>query len=228
MADTRLDLAVVDGLLLPERYRTALRPGETLRDAQGRKRVLPRYLYEVPSWNAALELELTPHFALWEFLQVDVREIEAMRVFPRYVPCAVTLLAVCLERFREAVGTLVHIATNGGYRTPAHQLTRHASPHCWATAADVYRIGDAYMDDEQAIGKYQEIARATLPGVWTRPFGPPPDFAQDHLHLDFGYVLSVPRDIPGAGIAEPGAGIAADDDSRSRRLERNLTAGEGG
>lgn len=227
MADTGLELAVVDALLLPERYRTALRPGEALRDAQGRERVLPRYFYEVPSWSAALELELTPHFALWEFLQVDVRETEPARVFPRYVPCAVTLLAVCLERFREAVGTLVHIATNGGYRTAAHELTRHASPHCWATAADIYRIGDTYLDDEESIGKYQEIARAALPGVWTRPFGPPPDFAQDHLHLDFGYVLSVPRDIPGAGIAGPG--IEPVPERRALDSpEPNLTAGEGG
>lgn len=219
MADAAPALAVVDGLRLPERYRAALLPGETLRDAHGRERMLPRYFYEVPSWDAALSIELTPHFALWEFLQVDVRETETMRVFPRYVPCAVTLLAVCLERFREAVGTFVHIAANGGYRTPAHALTRQASPHCWATAADVYRIGDTYVDDEEAIGKYREVARSALPGVWTRPFGPPPDFAQDHLHLDFGYVLAVPRDIPGAGIADTGA---------RTQLEPESTAGQGG
>jgi hypothetical protein len=196
MPESPLPLKVVDGCALPDRFRDALRPGESLRDAHGRERVLPRWFYEVPSWELALKLELTPHFALWEFLQVDVREAEVMRVFPRYIPCVVTLLAVCLERLREATGTFVHIAANGGYRSPAHGLTRHASPHCWATAADIYRIGDDYLDGEQTIDRYREIARTTLPGVWTRPFGPPPDFARDHLHLDFGYVLSEPRDIP--------------------------------
>jgi hypothetical protein len=202
MNDPSLSLEIVDGQALPEPYRTALRPGETLCDAQGRERVLPRYFYKVPSWEAALKLELTPNFHMWEFVQVDVREAEVMRVFPRYVPCAITLLALSLQRFREAVGTLVHIATNGGYRSPAHGLTRHASPHCWATAADVYRIGDTYLDDEKAIERYRELARDALPGVWTRPFGPPPDFAQDHLHLDLGYVLTVPRDVPAPEAAQ--------------------------
>jgi hypothetical protein len=196
MPESPLPLEVVDGRALPQRYRSVLRPGEVLLDARGKERTLPRWFYEVPSWELALKTELTPHFALWEFLQVDVREAELMRIFPRYVPCAVTLLAVCLERLREAVGTFVHISANGGYRSPAHALTRHASPHCWATAADIYRIGDDFVADEQTIGRYQEVARAALPGVWTRPFGPPPEFAQDHLHLDFGYVLSEPRDIP--------------------------------
>lgn len=197
--DGTLPLAVVDGLELPEEYRTALRPAETLRDSSGGERVLPRYFYEVPSWGQALKLEITPHFSLWEFLQVDVREAEPVRAFPRYVPCAVTLLAVCLERFREAVGTTVRVATNGGYRSPAHRLTRHASPHCWATAADVYRIGQTYLDDEKTISRYRDAARDAVPAVWTRPFGLPPDFAQDHLHLDLGYVVSVPRDLPGGG-----------------------------
>ena len=86
--------------------------------------------------------ELTPNFGLWEFIDVDVREAEPLRRFPRYVPCAVTLLARALERFRDHVGTFVHVAANGGYRSPAHALTAHASPHCWGTAANIYRIGD--------------------------------------------------------------------------------------
>lgn len=202
MSDTSIfPLPVVDGLALPDAYQKTLRPGETLRDAKGRERVLPRYFYEVPSWDSAMKLQLTPHFFLWEFLQVDVREAEPVRAFPRYVPCAVTVLAVCLERFREAVGTFVHIAANGGYRSPGHRLTRNASPHCWATAADVYRIGQTYLDDEEAIERYRDVARDTLPAVWTRPFGRPPDFAQDHLHLDLGYVISVPRDVPTNEVA---------------------------
>src|SRR5688572_15363334 len=117
MADEPLfPLRVVDATTLDEQYRNVLRPGEVMRDAGGHPRELPRYFYEVPSWEVAMETNLSANFMLWEFIQVDVREAEPLRLFPRYVPCAITLLAICLERFRESVGTYVHIAANGGYR----------------------------------------------------------------------------------------------------------------
>ena len=47
-------LSVVDGLTLSAEYRKALRPGELWADAAGRKRQLPRYFYEIPSWDAAM------------------------------------------------------------------------------------------------------------------------------------------------------------------------------
>src|SRR4051812_22779702 len=94
-------LRVVDGLRLPTEYRAVLRPGATLRDAHGHVRTLPRFFYEVPSWQAALDAQITPNFALWEFIHTDVREVEPLRTFPRYVPCAVTLLALALQRFRD-------------------------------------------------------------------------------------------------------------------------------
>ena len=193
--ESTFPLSVVDGLTLAPEYRKALRPGETWADAVGRPRVLPRYFYEIPSWDAAMKMQLTPHFLLWEFIQVDVRETPVLLSFPRYVPCAITLLAVCLERFREAVGSLVHISANGGYRSPAHALSRNASPHCWGVAANIYRIGDTYLDTRSSIERFTLIARETLPGVWTRPYGSPAGFAEDHLHLDLGYVTSVPRDV---------------------------------
>jgi hypothetical protein len=192
-----LSLRVVDGYRLEKRYRDALLPGGVLGDTTGRARTLPRYFYEVPSWELARELRLTPHFDLWEFIQTDVREAEAQRGFPRYVPCAVTLLALALERFRDEVGTTVHIAANGGYRSPRHGVNRHASPHSWGTAVNVYRIGDTYLDSEESIGGYAARARATLPGAWVRPFGSGPGLTDDHLHIDFGYVVSVPHDAPG-------------------------------
>lgn len=194
--DRLFPLQVVDGLALDQKYRDALRPGESLRDAAGRERTLPRYFYEVPSWDVARKLELSPHFYLWEFIQTDVREVDVFRRFPRYVPCAITLLALCLERFREAVGTFVHIAANGGYRSPAHRLSRDASPHCWGTAANIYRIGSTWLSDEKSIERFSMVARETLPAVWTRPAGDAAGFADDHLHLDFGYVVSIPRDAP--------------------------------
>jgi hypothetical protein len=189
-------LAVVDGLRLEKAVRDALMPGAVVRDDEGRARRLPRYFYEIPSWDDAMRLALTPDFALWEFIQTDVREAEPLRAFPRYVPCAVTLLAPALQRFREAVGSFVHVAANGGYRSPSHAVSGNASPHAWATAVNVYRIGDVYLDDREAIERYAAIARAVLPGVWTRPFGWGRGFTDDHLHLDFGYVVSIPREAP--------------------------------
>jgi hypothetical protein len=190
-------LRVVDGYRLEKRYRDALQPNGLLCDSSGRARQLPRYFYEITSWEQARAVRLAPHFDLWEFIQTDVREADPQRAFPRYVPCAITMLALALERFRDAVGALVHIAANGGYRSPRHAVTRHASPHCWGSAANIYRIGDAYLDTRQEIERYGEIARAVLPGAWVRPFGQSVGFTDDHLHVDFGYVLSVPHEAPG-------------------------------
>jgi hypothetical protein len=193
-----LGLRVVDGKQLSQEYRDALKPGETICDAMGRARELPRYFYEIPSWDSAMKIELSENFDLWEFIQVDVRENEVLRRFPRYVPCSITLLGVCLQRLRDRVGTLIHISANGGYRSPTHRLSRHASPHCWATAVNIYRIGDNYLDSQREIEKYSLMAQETLPGVWTRPYGVQAGFAEDHLHLDIGYVTTVPRDAPGS------------------------------
>ena len=195
--DTAFGLRVVDARRLDEPLREALHPGGLLCDRAGRARRLPRYFYEVPSWAVARETLLTPHFALWEFIHTDVREAPPLRTFPRYVPCALPLLAACLEVFRDAVGTYVHIAANGGYRSPRHAINRHASTHAWGTAVNVYRVGDTWLDTRDAITRYAERARETMPGVWTRAYGTGPGEADDHLHLDIGYVVSVPRDVPG-------------------------------
>lgn len=187
-----VQLELVDGLALPDDVRTVLRPGEPLRDAGGTDRTLPRWFYRVESWQQALETQLTEHFALWELIGVDVRETPRLRHFPRYVPCAVVALATALEVFRRAAGTLVHVAANGGYRSPAHALTRHASRHCWAAAANVYRVGDDYLDNLDVIDKYARLARREVPGLWIRPYGIEAGCADDHLHLDLGYVIVEP------------------------------------
>jgi hypothetical protein len=192
-----LPLKLVDGLELKEAYRSVLRPGEMAHDREGRARRLPRFFYEVPSWEAAIGTQLTPHFGLWEFLDVDVREAEVMRTFPRYVPCAIALLATHLEVFRAEVGTLVRIAANGGYRSPGHALSEHASPHSWGAAANIYRVGSELMDNPEKIEEYTRIARELLPGVWARPYGSGEGFAFDHVHLDLGYATVVPHDAPG-------------------------------
>lgn len=191
-----LSLPVVDGLDLDRQHRAVLRPGENLRDADDKERRLPRFFYEVDSWQTAREVQLTNDFALWEFLTVDIREAEPQRTFPRYIPCAVTALAAHLQVFRDEVGTFVHIAANGGYRSPAHALTRLASTHCWATAVNIYRIGDDYLDTQEKIERYARVALKSLSGWWVRPYGEATGYADDHLHLDLGYVLLVPRAAP--------------------------------
>ena len=190
-------LRVVDGRRLEKRVRDALDPGGVLSDADGRARQLPRYFYEIPTWEDAVNTQLAPNFHLWELVQSDVREAPPLRAFPRFVPCAITLLAFALERFRDRVGTTVHVAANGGYRSPKHALTRAASTHCWATAANIYRIGETYLDTREAIERFAAIAREVLPGVWIRPFGGAQGEADDHLHIDLGYVVSTPREAPG-------------------------------
>src|SRR5438045_8652587 len=87
-------LRVVDGLTLPPEYRKALRPGEHWKDNNGFARQLPRYFYEIPSWDTAMKIALASHFLLREFVQVDVRQAPALRTFPRCVPCALPVLAV--------------------------------------------------------------------------------------------------------------------------------------
>lgn len=186
-------LRVVDAYDLDETYRSLLRPGEVFSDREGRARRLPRFFYEVDTWQTALDVKLTTHFGLWEFLNVDLREDELIRTFPRYVPCAVALTAAYLELFRDRVGTYVRIAANGGYRSPAHALSTHASPHNWATAANIYRVGNDYMDAKENIERYAQEATSVAQSVWARPFGYSPGLTMDHLHVDLGYVTVVPH-----------------------------------
>lgn len=205
-----LRLPIIDGYRLDAGVRELLRPGELMEDREGRMRRLPRFFYRIDAWETALETQLTPHFSLWEFIDVDLREAEALRLFPRYVPCAVTLLAAQLELVRVAVDTYVHISANGAYRSPSHALSTHATPHCWGTAANLYRVGDSYLDDESTIRRYNRIVRQVLPTVWVRGYGHEAGEVDDHVHLDLGYVTLVPRDAPSEGDGTP-AGRAEND-----------------
>src|SRR5687768_2746904 len=191
-----LSLPVVDGLELDERHQRALCPDQMLRDAAGRARRLPRFFFEVDSWQTAQAIQLTEYFSLWEFLTVDVRETEPLRTFPRYIPCAVTALAAHLQLFREAADTFIHISANGGYRSPKHALTTSASTHCWGTAVNIYRIGDDFLDTPEKIERYARLAEKVIPGCWIRPYGSEKGFADDHLHVDIGYMVAVPREAP--------------------------------
>src|SRR5512140_881932 len=111
-------LKVVDAFDLDDEVRSILKPGEMVRDGQGRRHRLPRYFYEVPTHELAMSTRLTPHFGLNEFILVDLKEAPRLQQFPRYIPCAVRVLAFYLEQFRTAVNSSVHIAVNGAYRPP--------------------------------------------------------------------------------------------------------------
>ena len=186
---------VVDGLKLSAARRKLLRPGEALRDTAGRRHVLPRFFYEIGAWEKAKETQLAANFSFAELMTVDCREADLLlNTLPHHVPCAVSVLGRFLQGFRERVGAPVFIATNGGYRSPAHAHSRHASPHLWGAAANIYRIGDTFLDDGKSIAKYARIAESIAPGVFAKPFGHGPEESDDHLHLDIGYVICVPRE----------------------------------
>ena len=191
-----LTLPIVDACDLPAPHRSLLMPGAIVRDTHARTRRLPRFFFAVESWATALQTRLTPHFALWEFMDVDLYEPAPLRRFPRYVPCAVTALAAALEVLRSHIGAPIHIAANGGYRSPSHGRSTAGSPHSWATAANIYRIGDEYLDDRDRIEKYSALATELLPALRARPFGPGPGCVDDHVHVDLGYVTAVPSDAP--------------------------------
>src|SRR5437667_4178144 len=104
---------------------------------------------------------------------VACREAELLlRHFPHYVPCAVILLATFLENFRREVNAPVFISANGGYRSPAHQIGGAKSIHAWGTAANIYRVGDTFLDDAKSIERYGAIASSLSKSVLARPFGP--------------------------------------------------------
>ena len=198
--DQRLDgaaLKVVDAFDLDDELRTLLRPGDMVKDEQQRRHRLPRYFYEVPSHEAAMSIRVTPHFALNEFILVDLKEAPRLQQWPRYIPCAVRVLAFFLEQFRAGAGASVHIAVNGGYRSPGHKMSeKTASPHMWGTAADIYRIGTTILKTSEAIDKYNEIAEDLSEDVRVLPYGHVTGAnADDHVHLDLGYISLVPREI---------------------------------
>ena len=185
------DLEVIDGLTLSEEHRALLQADEMVEDEQGKTHRLPRFFYAVPSWAKAHETRLSPHFRLSELMTVDCREADLLlRTFPHYVPCTVALLARYLEDLRREADAVVFVSANGGYRSPAHRRNKAPGPHCWATAADIYRVSDTYLNEEKSIAKYADIARSLGPQLLVRPYSE----GDDHLHIDLGFITVTPRD----------------------------------
>jgi Peptidase M15 len=186
-------LRAVDGLNLPDEYRALLRPGEAESDSHGRIHYLPRFFYEIHSWQEAHDIRLAPHFTLAELMLVDCREARLLlSQFPHYVPCAITLLAMVLENLRREVDAPVFVSANGGYRSPAHQIGGGKSIHRWGTAANIYRIGDTFLSDAKSIEKYGAIAESLGPAVLVRRFGFGRGETDDHLHIDLGFATLTP------------------------------------
>src|SRR5437762_1181122 len=103
-------LRPIDGLRLPQDYRALLRPGESEAGANGSVHRLPRFFYEIGSWEEAHDIRLAPHFTLAELMLVDCREARLLlSQFPHYVPCAILLFARFLEDFRREVDARVFV-----------------------------------------------------------------------------------------------------------------------
>ncbi|HEX9458213.1 MAG TPA: hypothetical protein VGA84_03660 [Thermoanaerobaculia bacterium] len=197
-------IKVVDAFDLDDELRSLLKPGEMVRDADGRRHRLPRYFYEIPNHEAAVSIRLTHHFGLNEFTLVDLKEAARLQQFPRYVPCAVHVLAFYLEQFRREAGASVHIPVNGGYRSPSHKLSLTATPHMWATAADIYRIGTAILKGKETIEKYNSIAEDLSDDVHVLPYGHVTGAnADDHIHFDLGYITVIPTEISEDRMEQP-------------------------
>ena len=218
-------IKIVDAFDLDDELRSLLKPGEMVRDADNRRHRLPRYFYEVPSHQAAMNIRLTPHFGLNEFVLVDLREAARLEDFPRYIPCAVRVLAFYLEQFRAAAGASVHIAVNGGYRSPAHKMAHNATAHMWGTAADIYRIGTTIEKTQEVIEKYNDLAEQITDDITTYPYGHVTgSTADDHVHIDLGYITVVPREISEDRMEVPQESRPRFAFEERRRKDRRATA----
>src|SRR2546430_13787931 len=134
-------LRPIDGLCLAEEYRALLRPGESETGATGKVHRLPRFFYEIGTWEEAHEIRLAPHFTLAELMLVDCREARLLlSQFPHYVPCAILLLARFLEDFRREVDAPMFVSANGGEPARAPQSWGAQSLHLWGAGANIYTI----------------------------------------------------------------------------------------
>ena len=105
------ELRPIDGLSLSVEYRALLRPGEAESDWAGTVHRLPRFFYEIGSWQDAQAIHLAPHFTLAELMLVDCREAE--RIAP-------ALSALCAMRGYFACGVFGGFSS-GSWRAGLHQ-----------------------------------------------------------------------------------------------------------
>ena len=65
----------------------------------------------------------------------------------------------------------------------------------WGTAVDLYRVGSVVLREQDAIETYNRVAEELTDDWWVMPYGHEIGKADDHMHLDLGYVTVVPREI---------------------------------
>ena len=64
-------LRAIDGLNLPGEYRALLRPGAAETDSRGNVHRLPRFFYEIGSWQQAHEVRFAPQRHANEIVAAD-------------------------------------------------------------------------------------------------------------------------------------------------------------
>src|SRR4051812_18911240 len=135
------------GVTVSSGHRAALRPGEGLTDENGVVHFLPRFFFEIPSWEEAHNVRVASHFALSELITVDSREAELLlRAFPHYVPCAILALARYLEDFRRQIDAPVFVSANGGFRSPPPPLKPRFLLPSRGGAGRIYPVGETYFN----------------------------------------------------------------------------------
>ena len=74
----------------------------------------------------------------------------------------------------------------------------------WGTAADVFRIGSNILRTQEAIEKYNDLAEDLSDEIRVLPYGHVTGKdADDHVHIDLGYITLVPREISEDRMEQP-------------------------
>jgi hypothetical protein len=101
----------------------------------------------------------------------------------------------------------------------------NGTPHMWGTAADIYRIGSTILRGKEGIDRYNEIAEDISADVNVLPYGHVTGMnADDHVHLDLGYVTSIPREISEDRMEQPQENRPRFAIEERRRRERRTPA----
>ena len=109
----------------------------------------------------------------------------ALRQSPRYIPCAVACWLLPRAAAR-GVGAQVHVAVNGGYRSPSHKLAVGASPTCGPRRPTSTRS----LDRAPGAGHHRDLHRVAeeiSDDLWIMPTATS-WAADDHIHLELGYL----------------------------------------
>ena len=194
-------LPIVDGLELDAPVRSLLMPGVPVRDSHARLRRLPRFFYAVESWNVALETQADAAFR-----DVGVHGRRSVRAGA----AAPVSRATCRAPSRRSPRISRCCASRSARRftsPPTADIDRRrtasrspGSPHCWGTAANIYRIGDRVSRRARRDRKVRGARDRSAAGAARAAVRAGPGCVDDHVHLDLGYVTAVPADAAGEEV----------------------------